>query len=140
MTKRVISTDAAPAAIGPYSQAIQIGDVLYTSGQIPLDPATGRLVEGDVRAQTSRVLQNLQAVIEAAGFTMAEVVKCTIYLASMDDFAAVNEVYAAAFPTDPPARSTVQAAQLPRAALVEIDAIAARATSSLDRESNVVLS
>src|SRR5688572_24346891 len=139
MTKRVISTTAAPAAIGPYSQAIQIGDALYTSGQIALDPATGQFVEGDVRAQATQVMQNLQAVIGGAGLTMAEVVRCTMYLASMDDFAVVNESYGASFPENPPARSTVQAARLPRNALVEIDAIAARATSSLDRESNIVL-
>ena len=124
MARQVIQTSAAPAAIGPYSQAILIGDTLYTSGQIALDPATGQLVEGDVRAQASRVLQNLRAVVEAAGFAMSDVVKTTIFLASMDDFAAVNEIYGTVFTADPPARSTVQAAALPRGALVEIDAIA----------------
>ena len=124
LTRQVIQTNAAPAAIGPYSQAILVGDTLYTSGQIALDPATGQLVEGDIRTQASQVLQNLRAVVEAAGFTMSDVVKTTIYLASMDDFAAVNEIYGTVFMADPPARSTVQAAALPRGALVEIDAIA----------------
>jgi len=126
MPKQVITTPHAPAAIGPYSQAIVAGDTLYTSGQIALDPATGHLVAGDVRAQATQVMRNLQAVVEAAAFTMADVVKTTIYLASMDDFAAVNEIYGASFSGEPPARSTVQAAQLPRGALVEIDAIAVK--------------
>lgn len=129
MPKRVIRTDAAPQAIGPYSQAILAGETLYVSGQIGLDPATGQLVEGDVRAQATRVLANLQGILEAAGVSMADVVRTTIFLASMDDFAAVNEVYGQAFGGDPPARSTVQAAALPRGALVEIDAIAVRGTS-----------
>ena len=126
MTRQVVSTNQAPAAIGPYSQAVRIGDTLYTSGQIALDPATGQLVEGDVRAQATRVMQNLRAVIEAAGFSMEDVIKTTIFLASMDDFAAVNEVYGPSFPKDPPARSTVAAAALPRGALVEIEAVASR--------------
>ena len=124
MAKQVIHTTAAPAAIGPYSQAIRVADTLYTSGQIALDPATGQLVAGDVRAQAERVMANLRAVVEAAGLTMADIVRTTIYLANIDDFATVNEVYGVAFPTDPPARSTIQAAALPRGALVEIDAIA----------------
>jgi 2-iminobutanoate/2-iminopropanoate deaminase len=126
MARQVIQTRAAPAAIGPYSQAILVGDTLYTSGQIALDAATGQLVEGDVRAQASQVIHNLRAVVEAGGFSMSDVVRTTIFLASMDDFAAVNEIYSGAFPSDPPARSTVQAAALPRGALVEIDAIAVK--------------
>ena len=126
MARQVVQTSAAPAAIGPYSQAILVGDTLYTSGQIALDPATGQLVEGDVRAQASRVLQSLRAVVEAAGFAMTDVVKTTIFLASMDDFAAVNEIYGSVFTADPPARSTAQAGALPRGALVEIDAVAVR--------------
>jgi len=124
--KRVVSTQNAPAAIGPYSQAVVSGTTLYTSGQIALDPASGQLVPGDARAQAEQVMRNLGAVIEASGFAMDDVVKTTIFLASMDDFATVNEVYGAAFSADPPARSTVQAAQLPRGALVEIDTIAVK--------------
>ena len=126
MPKRVVSTQNAPAAIGPYSQAVVSGTTLYTSGQIALDPASGQLVPGDARAQAEQVMRNLGAVIEASGFAMDDVVKTTIFLASMDDFATVNEVYGAAFSADPPARSTVQAAQLPRGALVEIDTIAVK--------------
>ena len=126
MAKQVVHATGAPNAIGPYSQAILVGDTLYASGQIALDPATGQLVEGDVSAQAARVIQNLAAVLAAAGLTMADVVRTTIFLAHMDDFAAVNEVYGRAFTADPPARSTVQAAALPRGALVEIDAIAVR--------------
>jgi 2-iminobutanoate/2-iminopropanoate deaminase len=126
VTRQVVATNQAPAAIGPYSQAIRIGDVLYTSGQIALNPATGQFVEGDVRAQATQVMQNLRGIIEAAGFAMEDVVKTTIFLASMEDFTTVNEVYSASFPHDPPARSTVAAAALPRGALVEIEAIASR--------------
>ncbi|MEA2640693.1 MAG: 2-iminobutanoate/2-iminopropanoate deaminase [Chloroflexota bacterium] len=126
MSKQIVSTSNAPAAIGPYSQAVIAGSTLYTSGQIALDPVTGQLVDGDVRAQAAQVMRNVQAVVEAAGYAMSDVVKTTIFLASMDDFATVNEIYGAAFSGEPPARSTVQAAQLPRGALVEIDAIAAK--------------
>jgi 2-iminobutanoate/2-iminopropanoate deaminase len=126
VSKQIVSTSNAPAAIGPYSQAVIAGSTLYTSGQIALNPATGQLVDGDVRAQAAQVMRNLQAVVEAAGYAMSDVVKTTIFLASMDDFATVNEIYGAAFSGEPPARSTVQAAQLPRGALVEIDAIAAK--------------
>ena len=123
--KRVVKTDAAPQAIGPYSQAIVSGDLVYASGQIPLDPQTGEFVEGGVGEQTEQVLRNLTAVLEAAGASLETVVKTTVFLADMSDFAAMNEVYARHFgTTQPPARSTVQAARLPRDARVEIDAIA----------------
>ncbi len=124
--KRQISTPAAPKAIGPYSQAIEVrgGRMLWLSGQIPLDPVSGELVKGDVAAQTARVMENLHAVLAAAGAGFEHVVRCTIYLADLADFAAVNEVYARSFPRDPPARATVQAAALPRGARVEIDAVA----------------
>ena len=119
-----IHTEGAPAAIGPYSQAIAHGQMVFTAGQIPLDPATMQLVEGDVAAQTERVLQNLSAVLEAAGASLGSVVKTTVFLADMDDFGAVNEVYARWFGDHAPARSTVQVARLPRDARVEIEAIA----------------
>jgi 2-iminobutanoate/2-iminopropanoate deaminase len=119
-----VQTDAAPAAIGPYSQAIAHGGLVFTAGQIPLDPSTMQLVEGDVAAQAERVLQNLRAVLEAAGASLATVVKTTVFLADMDDFAAVNEVYARFFGDHAPARSTVQVARLPRDARVEIEAVA----------------
>lgn len=121
-----ISTPAAPAAIGPYSQAIQAGDFLFVSGQIPLDPAGGSLVEGDVRAQTRRVLENLGAILAAAHASFAQVVKTTVYLADMADFPVMNEVYAGFFPagSPAPARATVQVSRLPRDVRVEIDAVA----------------
>ncbi len=121
-----IKTDQAPAAIGPYSQAIAADGLMFLSGQIPLDPATGELVTGDIRLETQRVLDNLQAVLAAGGATFGDVVKTTIYLTNLGDFAAVNEVYAKAFVAAPPARATVQVAALPRGARVEIDAIARR--------------
>ena len=124
MTRRTVLTDRAPKPIGPYSQAFLADGWLYCSGQIPLDPATGQMVSGDVRAQADRVLRNLQAVVEAAGGTLRDVVKTTIFLQSIDDFPAVNEVYATFFPADPPARSTVEAARLPKGARVEIEAVA----------------
>jgi 2-iminobutanoate/2-iminopropanoate deaminase len=127
MAERAISTDRAPRAIGPYSQAIAAGELLFLSGQIPLDPATGELVSGGIEIQTRRVMQNLAAVLEAAGSSFEEVVRTTIFLADLGDFAAVNAVYAEFFPGTPPARSTVQVAALPRGARVEIDAIARRA-------------
>ena len=124
--KRAVSSGKAPKAIGPYSQAIEArgARTLWLSGQIPLDPATGELVPGDVSAQTARVMANLGAVLEAAGAGFEHVVRCTIYLADLADFAKVNEVYARSFPKDPPARATVQVAGLPRGARVEIDAVA----------------
>jgi 2-iminobutanoate/2-iminopropanoate deaminase len=127
LEKSAISTSDAPAAIGPYSQAIRTGDTLFTSGQIPIDPATGDLVPGGIEAQTTRVCENLQAVLAAAGLTFAHVVKTTVFLKSMADFAAMNAIYAQYFAppgTIPPARSTVQVAALPKDALVEIECIA----------------
>ena len=125
MNKTVISTPNAPAAIGPYSQAVRIGDLLYTSGQIPLDPATGTLVEGDIAVQARQSLTNVKAILEAAGTDMSAVVKTTVFLKNMDDFAAMNEVYAQFFAEPCPARSAVQVAKLPRDVLVEIEAVAA---------------
>jgi 2-iminobutanoate/2-iminopropanoate deaminase len=119
-----IRTDGAPAAIGPYSQAIVHGDLVFTAGQIPLDPATMQILEGDVADQTERVLQNLGAVLEAAGASFGSVVKTTVFLADMNDFVAMNEVYGRFFADHAPARSTIQAARLPRDARVEIEAIA----------------
>jgi 2-iminobutanoate/2-iminopropanoate deaminase len=127
--KSPVSTKNAPEAIGPYSQAVAIPELIYTSGQIPLDPATGQLVEGGIREQTKRVLQNLEAVLAAAKSDLEHVVKTTVYLKSMSDFAAMNEIYAAYFARegcDPPARSTVEVARLPKDALLEIEVIALR--------------
>jgi|SRR6185436_7948738 2-iminobutanoate/2-iminopropanoate deaminase len=122
--RKTVATDNAPKAIGPYSQAIVHNGLAYLSGQTPLDPATGQLVEGDIAAQTARVIENLKAVLEACGSGLASVVKTTVYLKDMGDFAKMNEVYAKYFSENPPARSTVEAARLPRDARVEIDAIA----------------
>ena len=124
MERTAIRTDAAPAAIGPYSQAIRVGQLLFTSGQIPLDPATGAMVEGDIAAQTTRVLDNLEAVLAAGGAGWADVARATIYLLDLADFAAVNELYGRRFTGPPPARSTVQVARLPKDARVEIDLVA----------------
>ncbi len=123
--KRTIQTDRAPQAIGPYSQAVVHNGLCFVSGQIPLDPSTGQLVEGDVAAQTERVMENVQAILIACGSSLALVLKTTVYLKSMDDFPKMNEVYARYFPEDPPARATIQAARLPRDVQVEIDAVAA---------------
>ena len=128
--REIIATEAAPQAIGPYSQAIQIGDFVFTSGQIPIDPQTGKFVEGGIAEQTEQVLRNLAEVLRAAGTSLGAVVKTTVFLADMDDFAAMNEVYARYFSNEPPARSTVQAARLPRDARVEIDAIAVKTVTS----------
>jgi len=124
--RETIHTSAAPQAIGPYSQAVAAGPYVFTSGQIGLDPAGGTIVDGDVAAQTRQVMANIAAVLAAAGLTFADVVKTTIFLADMNDFAAVNAVYAESFAAAPPARSTVAAAGLPRGALVEIETIALR--------------
>lgn len=124
--RRAVSTDSAPAAIGPYSQAIRTGNLLFCSGQIPLDPASGEIVKEDVAGQTRRCLQNLGAVVEAAGASLADAVRCTVYLTDMGDFTRVNEVYAEFFAgDDPPARVAVAVAALPKGADVEIDAIVA---------------
>lgn len=122
-----VSSPSAPAAIGPYSQAVRAGSLLFLSGQIPLDPATGQLVPGDVRAQTDQVMRNLRAVLEEGGASLDQVVRCTIYLVDLGDFGVVNEVYGGYFADPAPARATVQVARLPRDARVEIDAIAAMA-------------
>jgi 2-iminobutanoate/2-iminopropanoate deaminase len=122
--RRAVSSESAPKAIGPYSQAIRAGSLLFLSGQIPLDPATGAMVDGDVASQTHRVFANLKAVLEAAGGTFDNVVRTTVYLADMNDFAVVNEIYGTYFSSPAPARATVQAARLPKDARVEIDAIA----------------
>lgn len=124
MPKEVIRSDRAPLPIGPYSQAIRAGGVLYLAGQIALDPSTGQFLGGDIKTQTRRVLQNLSAVLEAAGSSMDRVVKTTVFLKDMNDFGPMNEEYGSFFKELPPARSTVQAARLPRDALVEIDVIA----------------
>lgn len=123
MSRAVIHTDAAPKAIGPYSQAVRVGNTVYLSGQIPLDPATGELVGGDIGAQTRRVFANLAAVCEAAGGSLADLVRVGIYLADLGDFAAVNAVMAEACAQPYPARSTIEVSGLPRGARVEIDAI-----------------
>jgi 2-iminobutanoate/2-iminopropanoate deaminase len=124
LAKTVIATSAAPAAIGPYSQAIRVGDTLFTSGQIPIDPATGNLVEGTITEQTIQVFQNLKAVFAEAGCGFEDVVKTTVFLKSMDDFAAMNAIYAQIFTEAFPARSTVQVAALPKDSLVEIECVA----------------
>lgn len=124
MSKQAITTSDAPAAIGPYSQAIRAGDFLFLSGQIPLDPSTGQLVEGSIEDQTHRVLRNLGAILAAAGASFEDVVKTNVYLADMADFAAMNAIYGTYFPAPAPARATIQAARLPRDVRVEIDLIA----------------
>ncbi len=127
MEIKAIHSDQAPRAVGPYSQAISAGDFVFCSGQIPLDPATGKLVGGGIEAQTRRVLQNLKAVLEATGSDLAHVVKTTVFLTDMGNFQAMNAVYAEFFPTHPPARSTIAVRGLPLGALVEIEAIAVQA-------------
>jgi 2-iminobutanoate/2-iminopropanoate deaminase len=122
--KEIISTENAPRAIGPYSQAVRAGALVFASGQIPIDPRTGEFVSGGVPEQTEQVLKNLSAVLEAAGAGLDQVVKTTVFLADMDDFGAMNDVYGRFFSKNPPARATVQAARLPRDARVEIEALA----------------
>ncbi len=122
--RQAVSTPAAPQAIGPYSQAIRAGSLLFVSGQIPIDPATGAMIDGDVAAQTHRVLQNITAILQAAGTSLDAVVRTTVYLADMGDFTAMNEVYATYFSSPAPARATVQAARLPKDSRVEIDVVA----------------
>ena len=122
--KQIIQTDRAPQAIGPYSQAVKARGLVYASGQIPIDPATGQFVAGGITEQTEQVLKNLAAVLEASGSGLDKVVKTTVFLADMEEFAAMNEVYAQFFSSEPPARATVQAAVLPRNAKVEIEVIA----------------
>jgi 2-iminobutanoate/2-iminopropanoate deaminase len=122
--KKIVSTDRAPQAIGPYSQAVIAHGFAFLSGQIPLDPATNQLIEGDIAAQTGRVLENLKAVLEACGSSLAQVVKTTVFLKDMGEFAKMNELYGRYFPENPPARATVEAARLPRDVRVEIDCVA----------------
>ena len=122
--RETVKTDKAPAAIGPYSQGIRSGGFLFCSGQIPIDPSSGKMVEGGIKVQTERVLQNLEAVLTAGGASLRSVVKTTVYLVDLADFPAMNGVYGTFFPEEPPARATVQVAKLPAGALVEIDAIA----------------
>ena len=122
--KEIIATDRATRAIGPYSQAVRAGNIIFASGQIPIDPATGEFVAGGIVEQTDQVLRNLAAVLEAANSSLTQIVKTTVFLADMNDFTAMNEVYGRFFDENPPARATVQAARLPRDAKVEIEAIA----------------
>lgn len=122
--KQIVATERAPRAIGPYSQAVIWQGLVFVSGQIPLDPLTGEIVEGDIAAQTERVLENLRAILEACGSSLDRVVKTTVYLADLNDFPQMNEVYARYFPSAPPARATVEVSRLPRGARVEIEAIA----------------
>jgi 2-iminobutanoate/2-iminopropanoate deaminase len=124
MTRTIVKPAAAAPPVGPYSHAVRVGDLLFCSGQIPLDPATGQLVGGDIRAQTGRVLQNIDLILRDQGLTLAHVVKTTVFMTSLADFAAMNEAYAGHFRRDPPARSTVQVAALPRGANIEIEVIA----------------
>lgn len=124
IVKEIVATERAPRAIGPYSQAVRAGNLLFASGQIPIDPATGEFVAGGVGEQTEQVMRNLTAVFEAAGASLGQVVKTTVFLSDMNDFTAMNEVYGRFFGENPPARATVQAARLPRDAKVEIEAIA----------------
>jgi 2-iminobutanoate/2-iminopropanoate deaminase len=121
--KEIISTEKGPKAIGPYSQAVKANGFIFTAGQVAFDPATGQIVEGDVAKQTVRVIENLKAIVEAAGSSLEHAVKATVYLKDMNDFAAMNEIYGRYFSNNPPARSTVEAARLPRDVRVEIDLI-----------------
>ena len=131
---KIVSTPHAPAAIGPYSQAVVSNGFAFLSGQIPLDPATGKLIEGDVGAQTERVLENLKAVLESCGSSLNKVVKTTVYLKDISEFARMNEVYARYFPANPPARATVEVSRLPRGAELEMDAIAVITGGYIDPE------
>ena len=127
--KKIISTTDAPAAVGPYSQAIRAGNLVFCSGQIPLDPASGKIVQGDITAQTRRVLQNIAAVLRAEGLSFENIVKTTIFLTDLGDFQTVNELYGSYFKSDPPARSTVQVPALPKGANVEIEVVAVADTA-----------
>jgi len=124
MTRAIIATDQAPAAIGPYSQAVQTKDLLFVSGQIPIDPATGELVSGDIREETRQAMQNLGAILSAAGSSYDRIVKTTLYIRDMDQFTVINEIYAEFFSGNPPARACVEVARLPRDVGVEVEAIA----------------
>ena len=124
LNREIIFTKSAPAAVGPYSQAVRLGELIYTAGQIPLVPETGRLVEGEIEAQTRQVMQNLSEVLQAAGSNLAHIIKTTIFVIDLADFAVINKVYGSFFESDPPARSTVQVAALPLGARVEIEVVA----------------
>ena len=124
MEKRIIKTDLAPAAIGPYSQGVRIGDFLFTSGQIALDPATGEMCSGEIEQETEKTLQNIEAILKAGGLSLIHVVKTTVYLADLNHFSRMNQVYEQFFSTNKPARACVQVAALPKGAKVEIDAVA----------------
>ncbi len=126
MAKKIVLTDKAPAPIGPYSQAVGVGDLLFLSGQIPLDPKTGELVDTDIEAATTRVLENIRAVLESEGLAFRHVVKTTVFMKDLALFPRMNAIYATAFPESPPARSTVQAAALPKGVSVEIEVVASR--------------
>jgi 2-iminobutanoate/2-iminopropanoate deaminase len=126
MKRQIVATDAAPKAVGPYSQAVWAGDILFCAGQIPLDPASGNIVAGGIAEQTTRVLENIKGLLKSQSLDFAHVVKATVFLSDMNNFAAMNEVYAKYFQVNPPARSTVQVARLPKDALVEIEVVAAR--------------
>ena len=124
MKKEIISTDQAPGAIGPYSQAVKIGEMVFVSGQIPMDPLSGNIIEGDIKAQTRQVLINVKAVLSAAGTSIDNVVKTTVFITNMNDFPLMNEVYAEFFPAMPPARACVEVSRLPKDVLVEVEAVA----------------
>ena len=124
MAREVVTTDRAPAAIGPYSQAVKVGEMVFVSGQIPIDPAIGDIVQGDIKAQTRQVLTNLNTVLKAAGSSLEKTVKTTVYITNMDEFSQVNEVYGEFFTDQPPARACVEVSRLPKGVAVEIDAIA----------------
>jgi len=124
--KKIISTDKAPKAIGPYSQAVEANNTLYISGQIPINPTTGKLIEGDIKEQTEMVMKNIGAILEEAGFSYTDVVKSTCLLSDIKNFAAMNEVYAKYYPTDPPARAAYAVVSLPLGALIEIETIAVK--------------
>ena len=126
MKGQIVVTDAAPKAVGPYSQAVWAGDLLFCAGQIPLEPATGNIVPGGITEQATRVLENIRGLLQSQGLDFGNVVKSTVFLSDMNNFAAMNEVYAGFFTTEPPARSTVQVARLPKDALVEIEVVATR--------------
>jgi len=126
MKRQIVATDAAPKAVGPYSQAVWAGDVLFCAGQIPLEPSTGNMVPGGIAEQAARVLENIRGLLKSQGLDLANVVKTTVFLSDMNNFGAMNEVYAKYFTKEPPARSTVQVARLPKDALVEIEVVATR--------------
>lgn len=125
MPKKIHTTDRAPAAVGPYSQAVSTGNMLFCSGQLPIDPATGQLVSGDIATRTHRIMANIEMIAEAAGTSLANTVKTTIFLTDLDEFKTMNEAYASHFPADQPARSTVQVVRLPLGANIEIEAVIA---------------